>query len=75
MPPASMTEITVTIQVSDGYRKALAAIHDYEADSRKRATVEAMQAGFSDILAVFLDDAIQEHAQQKRSTLPPQEPR
>ena len=62
-----MTEITLTIQLSDGYRKALVKVHEYEADSRGRATVKAMQDGFSDIIASFLDDTIQEYAQRKRN--------
>ena len=65
-----MTTIRLTVQVSDGYRKALAAIHAYEADTRGRATVDAMQDGLSEILANFLDDAIQEYAQSKRTPVP-----
>ena len=58
---SGMTEIVLTIQMSDGYRKALATVEGYEADSRKRATVEAIQDGLSAILAGFLDDTFIEY--------------
>ena len=65
--PALMT-IRLTIQVSAGYRKALATVHGYDADSRGRATEEAISDGLSDVLACFLDDTIQEHAQRNRAS-------
>ena len=56
--------VTLDIQISDGYRRALTAVHGYAAHSDGRASIAGMTDGFSGILANFLDDTMQEFARQ-----------
>lgn len=62
------TAVRLTVELSDAYRKALARVHGWDADSRGRATPVAMEEGFADILGQFIEDALETDALNSRTT-------
>lgn len=63
---SARTAIRLTVEVSDGYRRALARAYGWTKDRRGRATPEALEEGFSEILGEFLEDALETDALNRR---------
>jgi hypothetical protein len=65
---SARTAVRLTIEVSDGYRRAIARVHGWDADPRGRATPEALEEGFADILGQFIEDALETDELNGRTT-------